>query len=96
MTNEPRPKRAAYRFDGDSRELCFSQGKPCVRQSESDPNTIVTEWPNGVVEDLDLRSMTVTRRWPDGATETFPEDSLENERYPHRPHAEPQCHESPS
>ena len=69
--------------DDDGREMCFSQGKPCVYQSETDPNKIITEWPNGVVEELDLTTEIVIRTWPDKTTETFPRNSPENARYPH-------------
>ena len=71
------------RPDDDGREMCFSQGKPCVYESETDPNKIITEWPNGVVEELDLTTEMVIRTWPDTTTETFPRDSPENARYPH-------------
>ena len=67
----------------DGREMCFSQGKPCVYQSETDEDTIITEWPNGVVERLDGSTNMVTRTWPDGTTETFPGDSIQNRTYPH-------------
>ena len=95
----PQPPRVApsmLRADEDGREMCFSQGKPCVYESESDPNVIITEWPNGVIEKLNVPSMTVTRTWPNGSTETFPENSAENERYPHIPEADGRCRNSRS
>ena len=63
--------------------MCFSQGKPCIYESETDENTIITEWPNGVVEHMDIPTSTVTRTWPNGSTETFPAGSPEDRRYPH-------------
>ena len=71
------------RPDEDGREMCFSQGKPCVYESETDENTIITEWPNGVVERLDGSTNMVTRTWPDGSTERFSADSVQNKTYPH-------------
>ena len=71
------------RPDEDGREMCFSQGKPCVYESETDENTIITEWPNGVVERLDGSTNIVTRTWPDGSSETFSADSVQNRTYPH-------------
>ncbi len=71
------------RPEEDGREMCFGQGKPCVYESETDENTIITEWPNGVVERLDGSTNMVTRTWPDGTTETFSGDSSQNKTYPH-------------
>ena len=52
-------------------------------ESETDENTIITEWPNGVVERLDGSTNMVTRTWPDGSTERFSADSVQNKTYPH-------------
>ena len=52
--------------------MCFQQGKPCVYQSEDRPGTILTEWPNGVVDEVRVGGDTRTRRWPDGGVETTP------------------------
>ena len=80
---EPKLARSQRRADEDGREMCFRQGKPCVYQSETDENTIITEWPNGVVEHMNIRTKTVTRTWPNGSTETFPTGSPEDREYPH-------------
>ena len=58
-----------------NREICFSQGKPCVYQPEDDPEVIRTEWPNGTVDEVDFARNTRKRRWPDGATETRTADT---------------------
>lgn len=71
------------RPEQDGREMCFSQGKPCVYQSEADENAIITEWPNGVVERMDTRTNTVQRTWPDGSIETFAAGSRRDATYPH-------------
>ena len=59
----------------DNREMCFEQGKACVYEAEDDPETIVTEWPNGVTERSCTRTGTKTRTWPDGLVETAAEDA---------------------
>ena len=70
-------------LDIDSRRMCFEQGKPCIFESESEPNTIVTEWPNGTVDRHDLKSRTRTRRWPDGSSETMNDGT--HFEFPHWP-----------
>ena len=69
----------------DSRKLCFSQGKPCIYESDADPHVLVTEWPNGVRQHHDTITRTVVRFWPDGRTETFAAGSAEDRRYPYIP-----------
>ena len=70
----------------DSRRMCFEQGKPCVYEPETEPGTIVTEWPNGAVDRHDVAHKTRTRQWPDGCTETVSDDTpLE---FPHWPRNE--------
>lgn len=64
----------------DSRQMCFSQGKAFVYEPEDDPGTIVTEWPNGVIDRHNLETKTRVRHWPDGATESRHED--ETVQYP--------------
>ena len=71
----------------DSRRMCFEQGKPCIFQSESEPQTIVTEWPNGTADRHHLQARTRTRRWPDGSSETM-SDAADFE-FPHWPRARP-------
>ena len=58
-----------------NREICFSQGKPCVYQPEDNPEVIRTEWPNGTVDEVDFARNTRRRRWPDGTTETRTADT---------------------
>ena len=58
----------------DSRRMCFGQGKAFVYQPEDQQDTIVTEWPNGVIDRHDLKAKQRSRRWPDGTTETRDED----------------------
>lgn len=82
-TKTTRPGASRLRPEEDGREMCFSQGKPCVYESETDENTIITEWPNGVIEHMDMRTRTVIRTWPDGSTDTFAAGSAEDRRYPH-------------
>ncbi len=82
-TKTPELAPSRLRPDDDGREMCFSQGKPCVYESETDENTIITEWPNGVIEHMDVRTRMVTRTWPDGETDTFSASSPENRRYPY-------------
>ena len=81
MTTELKKSRS--RPDIDSREVCFSQGKPCIYESETDPKFLVTEWPNGVIQHEDTLTQTVVRSWPDGRKETFTAGSTEDRRYPH-------------
>ena len=50
--------------------MCFSQDKACVYEPEEDLGTIVTEWPNGVIDRHNLETKTRVRHWPDGTTET--------------------------
>ena len=76
-------KENRLRPDVDSRELCFSQGKPCIYESETDPNILVAEWPNGVIQHKNIPTQTVVRFWPDGRKETFAAGSAEDRRYPH-------------
>lgn len=67
----------------DSRQVCFGQGKAFVYEPKDEPGTIVTEWPNGVVDRKCLRRQTKTRRWPDGSEETGRADI--RWPYPHWP-----------
>ena len=69
----------------DSRRICFEQGKPCVYQPDDEPGTIMTEWPNGVIDRWWLESDTRRRHWPDGTTENAPADRP--------PYADPQLEE---
>ena len=56
----------------DSREMCFQQGKAYVYEPRDEPGIIITEWPNGVVDRKCMRTLTKTRRWPDGCLESGP------------------------
>ena len=58
-----------------NREICFSQGKPCVYRPEDKPDVVRTEWPNGTVDEVDFTRNARMRRWPDGATETRTADT---------------------
>ena len=53
----------------DARRMCFEQGKAFVYMPRDDDSRVITEWPNGVIEDHLLADDTVTRRWPDGRVE---------------------------
>ena len=69
----------------DNRRMCFEQGKACIFQSESEPDTIVTEWPNGTVDRHNLLARTRTRRWPDGSSDKISDAS--DFDFPHWPRA---------
>lgn len=56
----------------DSRRMCFEQGKAFVYMPPDDDSRVITEWPNGVIEDHQLSDNTITRKWPDGRVECFP------------------------
>ena len=71
----------------DSRQMCFEQGKACVYESETEPDTIMTEWPNGTIDRHGLEAKTRTRRWPDGSEETVSDD--EPLTFPHWPRPRP-------
>ena len=45
----------------DSRQMCFSQGKAFVYEPEDERGTIVTEWPNGVIDRHNLETKTTGR-----------------------------------
>ena len=81
-TNTLQPMKPRLRKDEDGREMCFRQGKPCTYESETDENTIVTEWPNGVIEHMDVQTKTVRRTWPNGKTTTFAAGSPQDQQYP--------------
>ena len=51
----------------DNREICFEQGKPCIYEDEDQADSIVTEWPNGVIDTKDMKTGTTIRAWPDGS-----------------------------
>lgn len=53
-----------------NREICFSQGKACVTMPDRTRDIIRTEWPNGTIDELKMKTRTRTRRWPDGTVET--------------------------
>ena len=71
------------RAEIDNRELCFSQGKPCIYLSETDDDILVTEWPNGVTEHKSRTNQTIVRTWPNGRIDRFAAGSAEDERFPH-------------
>ena len=58
----------------ESRRMCFSQGKAFVYEPEDEQDTIVTEWPNGVIDRHDLKTRKRVRHWPDGTTDSRHED----------------------
>ena len=66
----------------DGRAMCFAQGKPCTYESDTDPDSIITEWPNGVVDRMNIPTNQVTRQRPDGSTESFAADDAEARRPP--------------
>ena len=55
----------------DARRMCFEQGKAFVYMPPDDDSRVITEWPNGVIEDRLLADDTITRKWPDGRVEHF-------------------------
>ena len=55
----------------DSRRMCFEQGKAFVYMPPGDDSRVITEWPNGVIEQHVLANGTITRKWPDGRVEHF-------------------------
>jgi len=67
----------------DNRAICFEQGKPCVSEPDDEPGTIVTEWPNGVIDRWWLETDTRTRQLPDGTPETAPAETPLG--FPHQP-----------
>lgn len=66
----------------DSRDLCFSQGKPCVYINDEDTH-IITEWPNGVVDELLLADESTTRKWPNGRVDHFAPGDPDGNSFPH-------------
>ena len=69
----------------DSRRLCFQQGKAVVYMPPGDDSRIVTEYPNGVVEDYEIASGSITRTWPDGRLEQFRAGDPADLQHPHVP-----------
>ncbi len=67
----------------DSRRMCFEQGKAFVYMPADDDSRVITEWPNGVVEDHLLADDTVTRKWPDGRVEHFCASDPDAKEYPY-------------
>lgn len=65
------------------REMCFSQGQPCTYNPRDDPEVIITEWPNGVRDTLNIETKEVERAWPDGRRTTLAAGSPEHRTYPH-------------
>ena len=49
------------------RRMCFEQGKPFIYRR--DPDTVVTEWENGVIDVYAIAANQKTRHWPDGNTQ---------------------------
>ena len=54
------------------RSMCFAQGKPFVYAADEAAETIVAEWPNGVIDTYAVSAGTVVRRWPDGRERCVP------------------------
>lgn len=55
----------------DSREMCFSQGKAFVYMPSDDHSRVITEWPNGIIEEYVIADESITRKWPDGRVQHF-------------------------
>lgn len=71
----------------DSRQMCFSQGKAFVCEPEDKRGTIVTEWPNGVIDRHSLETKTRVRHWPNRTTDSRHEDEpVEYPMWPRRRH----------
>ncbi len=71
-------------FDFDARKMCFEQGKSFIYMDE-DPDIIITEEPNGVVERLKLSTKMIERTWPDGRVEHFRKGDPQSLEYPYIP-----------
>ena len=71
----------------DSRQMCFEQGKAFVYMPRGDQSRVITEWPNGVVDDYLIADKSITRRWPDGRVQHFAPDDPASKEYPFTPPA---------
>ena len=83
--NNPAPGHPTADTQTDPRRMCFQQGKAVVYMPPGDDSRIVTEYPNGVVEDYDLASKSITRTWPDGRLERFRDGDTADFQHPYVP-----------
>ncbi len=74
--------------DTDSRKMCFEQGKACIYMDKEDPDIIITEEINGVVDRHQLSTQTIQRTWPDGRVEHFHKSDPQYKEYPYIPRQE--------
>lgn len=68
-STEPLDVRAYY--STDSRRMCFDQGKPFVHMPSEESEVVITEWPNGVIDEFRIDDESMTRSWPDGRHQRF-------------------------
>ncbi len=73
--------------DFDARKMCFDQGKAFIYMDE-DPDIIITEEVNGVVDRHKLSTQTIERTWPDGRVERFRDDDPRALECPYIPRQE--------
>ncbi len=68
----------------DARKMCFEQGKTCVYMGKN-PDIIIMEEPNGVVERFKRSTKMIERTWPDGRVEHFRKGDPRDLEYPYIP-----------
>ena len=82
VEQDPWPDYPATGTREDSRQMCFSQGKAFVHMPRGDQSRILTEWPNGVVDEHLLADKSTTRKWPGGRVERFESGDPASKKYP--------------
>lgn len=70
-------------YSTDSRRMCFDQGKPFVYMPGEDSEVVITEWPNGVVDEFRIDDESMTRSWPDGRHEAYTPKQAKTPTVPH-------------
>ena len=67
----------------DGRRMCFGQGKPLVYMADEDASVVITEWPNGVVDEFQIEDESMIRSWPDGTKERLSASDAKTPTFPH-------------
>lgn len=65
------------------RRVCFGQGKACVYEPDDLEGVVITEWPNGVIDEHHVEEEHIMRCWPDGREEEFASSAAQAHEYPH-------------
>ncbi len=63
--------------------MCFGQGKPLVYMADEDASVVITEWPNGVVDEFQIEDESMIRSWPDGTKERLSASDAKTPTFPH-------------